>query len=179
MNVKPFMCDASIKRYEELIFEGAKILELGAGNSTIWLAKRQVCVEAYEHDVDWFLFTEKAVKMYDNDDIHVHFDEQYFSAISTYSPETFDIIVVDGINRFECVKAIYDSNILKHGGVLLLDDCERRFISEEYKSCFDTLKNWNKEFVSDYPFISESEFEKLKETVRPHKLKQTLFAFRP
>jgi hypothetical protein len=60
-----------------------------------------------------------------------------------------------------------------------LDDCERRFISEEYKSCFDTLKNWNKEFVSDYPFILESEFEKLKETVRPHKLKQTLFAFRP
>jgi predicted O-methyltransferase YrrM len=178
MNVKPFMCDAAIKRYEGLIFEGAKILELGAGNSTIWLSKREVHVEAYEHDVDWFLFTEKALKMYGNDNIHVHFDEQYFSAISTYAPETFDIVVVDGINRLECVKAIYDSNILKQGGVLLLDDCERRFISEEYKSCCDILINWDNEFVSDYPFLSEVEFEKLKETVRPHKLKQTLFAFR-
>lgn len=177
MMYQPFMCNASIKKYEDLIFNGAKILELGAGYSTLWLAEKDVFVESYEHNPTWF---ENMNRMLKSEQINVHFHESYDNAISEYPQDYFDIIVVDGINRLECVENIYESKVLKTGGYLLIDDIERRFhkMGDKYDKMVKVVEGWECEFLSDYAFETFEEYSNLEKEVRPHKLKQTLFAKR-
>lgn len=177
MNLKPFMSNKVIEKYDSLIFKGAKILELGAGYSTLWLAEKDVFVESYEHNPSWL---EKVNRMLKNEQVNVHLHQAYNEVISNYPQDYFDIIVVDGINRLECVEQIYNSKILKKGGYLLIDDIERRFHKngDKYQIMCDIVNAWNCDFIADYPFLSFEEYEKLKSEVRPHKLKQTLFAKR-
>ena len=177
MSYQPFMCNSSIKKYEDLIFNGAKILELGAGYSTLWLAEKDVFVESYEHNPTWF---ENMNRMLKSEQIDVHLHESYDNAISEYPQEYFDIIVVDGINRLECVENIYESKVLKIGGYLLIDDIERRFhkMGDKYDKMVKVVEGWECECIADYPFETFEEYSNLEKEVRPQKLKQTLFAKR-
>tara|TARA_R110002012_G_scaffold134072_1_gene287320 strand:- start:15845 stop:16378 length:534 start_codon:yes stop_codon:yes gene_type:complete len=175
MFIKPFMCNAAINKYSKLVFKGAKILELGSGYSTSWLEDLGAIVESYEHNEDWIKIVNPMLK---TDNVNVHYHVSYEEAISTYPEEHFDIIIVDGINRLECMKEIYNSNVLKIGGYLLYDDCERRFINNDYKIACDLYSDWECEFISDYPFNNFEEYKSYEGKVQPHLLKQTLFAKR-
>jgi hypothetical protein len=175
MIIKPFMCDAAINKYDSLLFKGANVLELGSGYSTLWLAERGVIVESYEHNEFWIGVVKAMLK---NEQVTVHYHQSYEDAISTYPENYFDFVIVDGINRLECMNEIYNSKVIKIGGYLLYDDCERRYINNDYKISCDLYADWDCEFISDYPFTTIEEYKSYEGTVQPHRLKQTLFAKR-
>jgi tRNA A58 N-methylase Trm61 len=107
-----------------------KILEYGSGHSTLWLENKVKKVISIEHNKDWKRYIEKSLK---TDKIKIVLKEQDY--VNLDIDEKFDIVIVDGVNRNEClVKSV---NFLKNDGVIILDDAER----EEYKKGIEFVLN--------------------------------------
>ena len=172
----PWMSNAAIEKYSSLVGDGIYVLELGAGHSTVWLAQKGCKVESYEHDKHWFKFVNDHLT---SDQVNVHFVENYESEICKYPPNTFDIVVVDGINRIECMEEVLKHKVVKPGGWVLFDDSERRFLKEDWAYACNLYGGWNCVHIGDFPANDIEEYKSYEGTVSPHRLKQTLFAQRP
>jgi hypothetical protein len=101
-------------------FSGQSVLEFGAGQSTLWWAERAARVFSVEQDARWFEAVLKAIKSKLN--VEVHLAQESLEFATTPIGRTFDVIVIDGGDRFLCVQAAL--KMLQAGGVILLDDSE-------------------------------------------------------
>ncbi len=108
------------------------IFEYGSGNSTIWWSKFSKNVIACEHDKLWI---EKIKPLPTNVKIiHQNLDESYSETILRYN-NYFDIIIIDGRKRNECMKNCIHA--LKKNGIIILDDSNR----EKYEEGCSYLKS--------------------------------------
>ena len=101
-------------------FSGQSVLEFGAGQSTLWWAERAAHVFSVEQDAPWFEAVRKAVKNKSNVEVHLRQESLKFAA--TPLGRTFDVIVIDGGDRFLCAQAAL--KMLQAGGVIVLDNAE-------------------------------------------------------
>lgn len=101
-------------------FSGQSVLEFGAGQSTLWWAERAARVFSVEQDAPWFEALLKAIKNKLNVEVHLAQESLEFAA--TPIGRTFDVIVIDGGDRFLCTQAAL--KMLQAGGVIVLDDSE-------------------------------------------------------
>ncbi len=62
---------------------------------------------------------------------------QQYQAFPVSLGQKFDIILIDSIKRFECIKSTF--NLLKPGGILILDDSQR----SSYRKIFEFLTEKN------------------------------------
>lgn len=99
-----------------------QVFEYGAGHSTFWWASRVGSVVACEHDSEWAAFVDK--NRPDNVTLLVKTadDDTYIRALEPY-PACFDVVVLDGIFRNECVPHIEQG--LKPGGIIVFDNTDR------------------------------------------------------
>jgi predicted O-methyltransferase YrrM len=105
------------------------VFEYGSGASTIWLAGRCRSIISVEHDEDWY----RAVASLLPNNGHILLAPRpYAHVIERY--QNFDLIIVDGRDRVQCVDASLPH--LNPGGYLLLDDCER----ERYHDAVTAMK---------------------------------------
>lgn len=99
------------------------LLEYGSGNSTMFYAARVKSVKTVEHNKEWFDIVSKQLPS----NVEIEFIElETGGAYSQYGkqfPSTFDIVIVDGRDRVNCLKNSVDS--LTTRGVMILDDSER------------------------------------------------------
>src|SRR6185295_17735293 len=58
----PFLTMDAIRFMDKLIQPGMHVLEIGAGNSSLWLLKRGVKLTTYEHDPQWAHLLKSKVK---------------------------------------------------------------------------------------------------------------------
>ena len=109
------------------------VFESGCGGSTRWLAERVGKIIAVEDHKDWKEFVEKDMPS----NVQILFqaiDNQYsYSKKIAETNQNFDIIIVDGKERNNCVN--HCLNNLSEQGVIILDDSFR----EEYKISFQFL----------------------------------------
>lgn len=101
-------------------FSGQSVLEFGAGQSTRWWAERAARVFSVEEDARWFEAVLKAVKSKAN--VEVHLAQESLGFAATPIGRTFDVIVIDGGDRFLCAQA--SLKMLQPGGVIVLDNSE-------------------------------------------------------
>jgi hypothetical protein len=101
-------------------FSGQSVLEFGAGQSTLWWAERAARVFSVEQDAPWFETVSKAIKNKSN--VEVHLTPESFKFAATPLGSTFDVIVIDGGDRFLCAQAAL--KMLQAGGVIVLDNSE-------------------------------------------------------
>ncbi len=99
------------------------VFEFGSGNSTLFFAARVNQITSVEHNKEWY---EKVLK-YIIANSHAIFAKadnpnEYLRAL-TEGTQKYDIIIVDGIYRNECL--IESINYLTDGGIIILDDSER------------------------------------------------------
>ena len=123
------------------------IFEYGCGFSTVFYAKNYKNVTAVENNSEWFKKITSLTKEFKN--CNVLFQEnltEYINAIEN-SGRLFDLIVVDGASRNECLEK--SLNFLSPGGLLVLDDADR----PEYREVIELVKS--KGFLS-IPFIGMS-----------------------
>jgi len=174
--IQPWMAQAAIRKYESLLFEGVKVLELGSGNSTAWLISHGAEVISYEHNETWYSQGLNVFKGVSQGELR-HFPH-YYEQIACLEPSSYDICVVDGIDRGLCVKAIIDNNLLKPDGILIFDDSERRWFSPEYTEACELIEQTfsHIEYIGDYLTYTHKEYEEHKTRIPPHCLKQSLFA---
>lgn len=113
---------------EKRISPDLDVFEFGCGNSTLWWARRLRRIISVEHDPLWHSRT-KANLPVNAELILVELDYagRYSNAINA-TGHRFDIVVVDGRDRVNCVRNSVNS--LTDRGVIILDNSDR----ENYRS---------------------------------------------
>ncbi|MBD2484159.1 glycosyltransferase family 92 protein [Planktothrix sp. FACHB-1365] len=103
---------------------GAKILEFGSGGSTIWLSSYDVELISIEHDQSWFYALQSKLEEQTISNVRLVFREKpYFRIADEFPDHHFDLILVDGRDRNDCIQASLKK--VKNGGLLVLDDAQR------------------------------------------------------
>ena len=108
------------------------IFEYGLGNSTLYFNRISTHCFGVEHDKSWY---EKVVgDHFSKENYFLCDEEEYVNSIQNKNRK-FDIIIVDGKLRNECLlKAI---SFLSDAGVVILDDSER----QEYEVSIHEIKS--------------------------------------
>lgn len=110
----------------------ARVLEFGAGGSSIWMARFTNNLVTIEHDPGWA----EVVSVVTQGRVDLRLvPEPYHGVCAEFPDEFFDLILVDGRNRLDCVKA--SLRILRPGGVLMIDNAEKAHSAEVYSLLAD------------------------------------------
>lgn len=113
------------------------VFEYGSGNSTMWYAQKVLKIIAVEHNKDWS--EQIARKLPLNAKVLFRSLEEGNKYVHTISDldTKFDIVIIDGRNRVECVNSSMD--FLKDNGVIVFDNSNL----EIYTEAIELLKNRN------------------------------------
>lgn len=109
------------------------IFEFGSGNSTLYFASKASKVVSLEHNETWYKLQKERIP--ENVKLIYCKQKKYsdYSHVIEKLNEKFDITIIDGIDRVNCI--VNSVDFLKEGGVMILDDSER----DEYKSGIEFL----------------------------------------
>jgi hypothetical protein len=134
-NPIPWCTYAFIRFISTRLTKEMAVFEYGSGNSTLWYASKVKSIVAVEHDMEWISVLEKkilpnariiAAKLENGDE---------YAKTASQTSELFDIIIIDGRNRNQCV---YQSiRALKKNGVFVFDNSDR----EKYQESQQFLLN--------------------------------------
>ena len=147
MRKSPWITDGALSFIENFINSFVQkhdifpnILEFGSGASTIYFAKKSSSIISFEHDEAWYQQVNELMPKHDCAKIFLH-PRPYsknIKDISEFGP--FDIIIIDGRDRFQCLKECVNLNLLSSSGAYLLDNTERVLAKEEgYANMFSVL----------------------------------------
>ena len=108
-------------------YKSKKVLEFGGGQSTLWWARRAEKVVTFEGDQAWFdqikssmpINVELNYVSLESADINVSQVNKYLDSIGI---EKYDVIVIDGLARFEMIKI--SLNYLAEDGCIICDNSE-------------------------------------------------------
>lgn len=130
-----------------LIARQARVFEWGAGGSTLWFARNTASVLSVEHSRQWHGDVLSALQKQNNVALIVALTwipegGGYWNFIHEFA-FTFDLILVDGILRNECIAAALPH--LLPNGMLVVDNTER---ADEYAEGLALLKDWYRQDFS-------------------------------
>lgn len=117
----PWITYPAIDYLDQLDFSGKNIFEYGGGNSSFYWAKKAKSVTVVESDKRWSKFLKKN-KTENMTVDYAKAKKDYINSIDFYN-KAFDVIVIDGVYRKDCVKPALRN--LKKGGFIILDNSER------------------------------------------------------
>jgi len=130
----PWYTYAAISFLEERVKAGMSVFEYGSGTSTIWWSHHVKKVVSCEHDRKWYQNLKPKLAANIN---YIHCDlipgGDYSRAIESCQ-DAFDIVVIDGRDRVNCVKNTLGS--LKHDGVIVWDNSDRDEYNQGYAYLF-------------------------------------------
>ena len=142
----------------ERLNKSIDVFEYGSGNSTLWYATQVNSVTSVEHDRKWLEKIKNS--MPENADMYYQ-ELEYGEAYSQYPNKLnkkFNIVIVDGRDRVNCIKNAINS--IKDDGIIVLDDSER----ETYEDGISFLLNKNFKKI-DFWGISPGSFHKKNTTI--------------
>ena len=120
----PWMNYPTVTFLKERLSKDLSLFEFGSGYSTLFYAQLVRVVISVEHDRSWLNLMES--KMPDNVSL-IHREEDinrvYCRSITEFDRE-FDVVIVDGKDRMNCVKQAIRK--LSPVGVIILDDTGRK-----------------------------------------------------
>lgn len=138
---RPWMCHLAVEQLEKLVMPGMRILEWGSGGSTIFFAERGARIISIEHDAAWAeLAREELLRRKLTAQVEIHridLAANYVDVVDRLAG-SFDLVVVDGRRRVECVDKVHERVVA--GGWLVLDDSDR----EAYSPAVEQLAGWHK-----------------------------------
>lgn len=134
--VIPWLTEPAIAFLDAYLDSTHRVLEFGAGGSSIWMAPRCHTLVTVEHDSAWL------------ERVAPHVEEDtwspllrplpYDSVCDQWSNGEYDLVLIDGRGRVACAEA--SARLVRPGGVLMLDNAERG----GYAAIGDVLcKDWN------------------------------------
>lgn len=132
----PWISYPAIDFLQNRIKNNMRIFEYGCGGSTVWWAERVAQVVSIEHDFGWYEKMKKQLNEYKKVElkyIALEYNGEYSKAVSECT-EYFDVVVIDGRDRINCVKNSLKA--LKKDGIILFDNSDRN----EYEEAYSLLK---------------------------------------
>ena len=130
----PWMNYSVIQFLDERLTKDLTIFEFGSGYSSLYFAQRAGHVTAVEYDTVWV----ESIKAMAPDNLSLLYrehdiDGSYCRSVNE-TGSTFDIVIVDGIDRSNCMREA--TKVLSKMGVILLDDSERM----EYRAAISSVE---------------------------------------
>jgi len=150
MNDHPWITFGAERFMRKILRKDMMVFEYGSGSSTLYFSRRVARVFSTEHHQDWF---ERVRQALDNKEInnadcrlikHESLDtnqvtgylswhhlykgksfESYVKSIDTFPDGYFDVVMVDGRARTDCIA--HAKNKIKRGGYLVVDNSERKY----------------------------------------------------
>lgn len=119
----PWYSYSFIAFIEERLSSDQSLFEYGSGHSTLWFSNRVKQVTAVESDQSWFEIVNKSLSKNATLLYRDLSKGQEYEAAVQESAENYDIIIVDGSKRMECIEQALTK--LTDRGVLILDDSNR------------------------------------------------------
>lgn len=130
-NPTPWFTYPAIALFAERVKPEWRVLEFGCGMGTLWWALHVAEVVAVEHEATWArMISERSnatILLTDSDSA-----ESYLAPVKALG--RFDVVIVDGIHRNECLLAAAD--LVSAGGIVVLDDAQR----SEYWPAVDAFR---------------------------------------
>ena len=121
-NPLPWFTYPAIEYLKQLDLKDKKMLEWGSGNSSIFFSRRVKQLVSIEHDKTWYNAVNK--KRLKNHDIILKSEDEY-TELDLYLSTKFDIILVDGIKREDCVETAI--KLIASDGLIILDNSDRHY----------------------------------------------------
>lgn len=134
----PWLNSTVIAFLQRIITKDFRILELGAGTSTVWFAKRAGYVLSYENNKEWFDSVTEELKKAGLKNCKLIFDPAYPKNGIQGLQGQFDLILIDGRGRVKNITVTMAH--VKPDGYLMLDDSQRK----RYNEARQLLEEWEK-----------------------------------
>lgn len=127
----PWLTYPAIYFLERKLKPDMRVFEYGSGNSTLWLSEHLAKVVSCEHNLIWYNTMKKKIPsnveyIYSE----LVYDGEYSKVVKRYQ-NNFDIIVIDGRDRVNCIKNSLGA--LKDNGIFIIDNSERDAYSEGFQ----------------------------------------------
>lgn len=135
-NPLPWMTYAFIDFIGPRLKKSFDVFEYGCGYSSLFFADRVRSVISVEHNEDWFREMQSRIPGNVKIVYHELIPGGEYSKAATKQDLEFDLVIVDGRDRVNCVKAILASDCLGERGVIIVDNSER----ESYKPAYLALR---------------------------------------
>lgn len=119
----PWMNYSIVSILEKRLMKDFNLFEFGSGYSTLFYSRLVKMVHSVEYDKEWYAQIQKRVP----ENVKLTFlpndiDGDYCRVVKL-DHEKYDVVIVDGRDRVNCVKQSIDC--LSEGGVIVLDDSDR------------------------------------------------------
>lgn len=119
----PWVTYGFIDFIENRLNKDMELFEYGSGNSTLFYSMKVKQVYTVEHDLEWY----NKIKAILPENVEIAFEELIYggdySRFSQKSGVKYDVIVIDGRDRVNCL--INSLSSIKDDGIIILDDSER------------------------------------------------------
>jgi hypothetical protein len=146
---QPWWPYAMTEFVESVLPPDARVFEYGGGGSSAWLSDHGVRLTVIEHHQEWCEELRRVlpntvevisapacgVGAIGSSAVAGYFDD-YVKAIDSYPDRSFDLVIIDGRARVECVARAKAK--VKQGGHLLLDDSDR----SRYSAAITAMSAW-------------------------------------
>ena len=127
------------------------VLEWGSGNSSLYFASKAKKVISIENDINWY---NSVVTSGHNNNQVILCDDADYAKTPLQFGRNFDLIIIDGMDRFNCSLNVLD--LLKDGGIVILDN------SDWFKNTAAVLRDMSLiqvDFagfgpINDYPWVT-------------------------
>lgn len=130
LNPIPWFTYSAVDFIKDRLNNKLNVMEFGSGNSTLFFAERVKKVTSVEHDNTWFQnIIKKKISNVEIKLVSSETAEDYIQALSAFGK--FDVIIIDGLFRNECIKA--SLKYLSESGIMILDDSERNDYADGIK----------------------------------------------
>lgn len=138
-NPLPWYTYPAIEYLKQFDYSQKSIFEYGSGNSSIFwsqLAKKVVSIEDNEA---WYTKVLEKISKYELNNCNLKYipkKEDYINEILLH--ENFDLIIIDGQYRNECVERVFSK--LNPGGLIILDNSDWWTTSAQLLREFDVIQ---------------------------------------
>lgn len=117
----PWFSYPAIEYLEGLDLSSYDVLEYGSGYSTVYWSRQAKSVIAIENNAAWA--GQMRPQLGPNARIQLIESESGYATAISEMDGRFDLIVIDGLDRMQCVRQALPK--LRGGGIIILDDADR------------------------------------------------------
>ena len=121
-NPIPWYSYPAIHFLSSINWEDCRVLEFGSGYSTLWWAARAGHVTTIEGDPEWFRVVQSKGGQFPNVRAIFRDDHLAHARAPLLLDENFDVVVVDGGDRYLCAESA--AQVVASDGLIVLDDSE-------------------------------------------------------
>ncbi len=118
--LRPWIASPAFRVLRARLGPSARVFEWGAGMSTLWYDRHCAEVHAVEDNAAWHRTVQSRTR---RASVYLLEGAAYVAKIDQFPERYFDLVSVDGSNRYSCCQAALGH--LKAGGLLLVDNTDK------------------------------------------------------